>query len=43
VKLKKFPLLEAIIRERLMKIYYAGKGLAGTVMICEMRKSAVVL
>jgi hypothetical protein len=30
------PLLEAVVRERLVKIKQAGKGLAGGVMICEL-------
>jgi hypothetical protein len=37
------PLLEAVTRERLMKTQQAGKGLAGTVVICELWWLAVVL
>jgi hypothetical protein len=37
------PLLEAIARERLMKVRQAGKGLAGAVVICEARTLEVAL
>jgi hypothetical protein len=30
------PLLETVVRERLMKTQQAGKGLAGAVVICEL-------
>jgi hypothetical protein len=30
------PVLEAVGRERLVKIQQAGKGLAGAVVICEL-------
>jgi hypothetical protein len=33
---QEFPLLEAITRERLVKIQQGGKGLGFTVMICEL-------
>jgi hypothetical protein len=36
-------MLEAIARERLVKIQQAGKGLAGVVVICELWTSAVAL
>jgi hypothetical protein len=37
------PLLEAVAREWLMKTQQAGKGLAGTVVICEVWKSSIAL
>jgi hypothetical protein len=37
------PLLEAVVRERLVKIEQAGKGLAGAVVICELWRLAVAL
>jgi hypothetical protein len=37
------PLLEAVARKRLMKRQQAGKGLAGTVVICELWGLAVAL
>jgi hypothetical protein len=33
--------LEAVARERLVKIQEAGKSLAGAVVICEVWKSAI--
>jgi hypothetical protein len=36
-------LLEAISRERLVKIQQAGKGLAGSVVICKLWRLAVAL
>jgi hypothetical protein len=37
------PLLEAVTRERLVKIQQAGQGLEVAVMICELWRSAVAL
>jgi hypothetical protein len=37
------PLLEAVVRERLMKTQQAGKGLAGAVVIYELWALAVAL
>jgi hypothetical protein len=37
------PLLEAVAKERLVKTKQAGKGLAGTVVICELWRLAVGL
>jgi hypothetical protein len=36
-------LLEAVARERLMQTQQAGKGLAGSVVICELWRLAVAL
>jgi hypothetical protein len=36
-------LLETVVRERLVKIQQAGKGLAGAVVVCELWRLAVVL
>jgi hypothetical protein len=30
------PLLEAVVRDRLVKTQQSGKGLAGTAAICEL-------
>jgi hypothetical protein len=35
-EIEEFPLLKAIARERLVKTQQAGKGLAGSVVICEL-------
>jgi hypothetical protein len=43
VKLKNLHLLEAAARERLVKTWQAGKGLAGAVVICELWRFAVAL
>jgi hypothetical protein len=37
------PVLEAVARKRLVKIQKAGKGLSGTVVICELWRLAVAL
>jgi hypothetical protein len=37
------PLLEAVIRERLVKTQQAGKGLAVAVVICKAWRFALVL
>jgi hypothetical protein len=37
------PLLEAVAKERLVKIQQAGKGLAGAVVICELWRLAIAL
>jgi hypothetical protein len=37
------PLFEAVIRQLLVKTLQAGKDLMGTVVICELRRSAVAL
>jgi hypothetical protein len=37
------PLLEAVIRERLVKTQQSGNGLAGAVVICELRRLAAAL
>jgi hypothetical protein len=37
------PLLEVVVRKRLMMTQQAGKGLAGAVMICELCRLAVAL
>jgi hypothetical protein len=37
------PLLEAVTRERLVKVQQDGKRLAGALVICELWRSAVVL
>jgi hypothetical protein len=37
------PLLEAIVRERLVKTQQAGKGLAGAVVISELWRLPVTL
>jgi hypothetical protein len=37
------PPLEAAARERLMETQQAGKGLAGTVVICELWRLAMAL
>jgi hypothetical protein len=37
------PLLEAVVRERLVKKQQAGKGLACGVLICELRRLALAL
>jgi hypothetical protein len=43
VKLKNSPLLEAVVRERLVKVHQAAKGLAGAVVICELQRLAAAL
>jgi hypothetical protein len=40
---EKSTLLEAVARERLEKTKKAGKGLAGTVVICELWRLEVAL
>jgi hypothetical protein len=40
---KKYPLIEAVARERLVKTTQAGRGLAGAVVISEMWRLAVAL
>jgi hypothetical protein len=40
---EKSPLLEAVTRERLVKTEQAGKGLAGSIVICELWRLAVAL
>jgi hypothetical protein len=35
-EVEEYPLLEAVIRERLVKTQQAGKGLVGAVVICKM-------
>jgi hypothetical protein len=40
---EEFQMLEAIAREWLVKTQQAGKGLAGTAVICELWRSAVAL
>jgi hypothetical protein len=40
---KESQLLEAVVRERLVKTQQAGKGLAGAVVICELWRLAVTL
>jgi hypothetical protein len=40
---EEFSLLEAVTRERFVKIQQAGKGLADAVVICELWRLAVVL
>jgi hypothetical protein len=40
---KEFPLLEAVARERLVKIQQAGKGLGGAVVVLELQRSAAAL
>jgi hypothetical protein len=42
-KTKESPLLESVVRERLVKTQQTGKGLAGAVMIGEVWKSAIAL
>jgi hypothetical protein len=37
------PLLEAVVREQLVKTQQAGKRLAGAVVICELWRLAVAL
>jgi hypothetical protein len=37
------PLLEAVNKERMVKTQQAGKGLAGTVVVCELQRLAVTL
>jgi hypothetical protein len=37
------PLLEAIVRERLVKTQQAGRGLTGAVLICKLLRLAVAL
>jgi hypothetical protein len=37
------PLLEAVARERLLKTQQAGKCLAGAVVICKVRRSAIAM
>jgi hypothetical protein len=37
------PLLEAVVREQLVKTQQDGKGLAGAVVICEWWRLAVAL
>jgi hypothetical protein len=34
-EVEEFPLLEAVVRERLVETQQAGKDLAGTVVICK--------
>jgi hypothetical protein len=36
VEAEESPLLEAVVRERLVKTQQAGKGLAGAVVICAL-------
>ena len=43
VEAEEFPLLEAIAREHLVQTEQARKGLAGTVVICELWRLAVAL
>jgi hypothetical protein len=38
-----FPLLEAVARERLVMTQQAGRGLEGSVVICELWRLAVAL
>jgi hypothetical protein len=40
---EEYPLLEAVARERLVKIQQAVKGLAVVVVICELWRLAVAL
>jgi hypothetical protein len=40
---EEYPLFEAVARERLMKTEQVGGGLAGTMVICELRRLAVAL
>jgi hypothetical protein len=40
---EKSPQLEAVSREQLVKTLQAGKGFAGTVVICELWRLAVAL
>jgi hypothetical protein len=40
---EEFPLLEAVIRKRLVKTEQVGKGLAGAVMICGLWRIAMML
>jgi hypothetical protein len=40
---EEFPLLEAVARERLVKIQQARIGLEGAVVICELWRLEVVL
>jgi hypothetical protein len=42
-EVEKSSFLEAVAKERLVKIQQAGKGLAGAVMICELWRLAVAL
>jgi hypothetical protein len=37
------PLLEAVVKEQVVKIQQAEKGLAGAVVICEVLKSVIAL
>jgi hypothetical protein len=40
---EKFPLLEAVARERQVKTQRTGKGLSSAVVICELWRLAAVL
>jgi hypothetical protein len=40
---EEFPLLEAAVREQLVKTQQAGKGLAGAMVICELWRLTVAL
>jgi hypothetical protein len=40
---EEFPLLEAVVRQRMVKTQQAGKGLAGTVVICKVWSLAIAL
>jgi hypothetical protein len=42
-EVKESPLLEAVARERLMKIQQAEKALTGAVVICEVWRLAIAL
>jgi hypothetical protein len=42
-KLKNYPLLEAVTRERLVKAEQAGKDLAGAVVIRKVWRLAIAL
>jgi hypothetical protein len=43
LKVEESPLLETVARERLVKTQQVGKDLAGSVVICELWRSAVAL
>jgi hypothetical protein len=40
---EEFPLLDAVVREWLVKTQQAGKGLVGAVVICKLWRLAVAL
>jgi hypothetical protein len=43
IEAEESPLLEAVVKELLMKSQHTGKRLSGVVMICKVWRSAIAL